>query len=79
MNPTVIRFFLALFGAYMIWKTATAPRRGAFLTLFGNIRPDQPRAFRTCLIAGYALAAVLLLLAAFPGVWLPALASLQGI
>jgi hypothetical protein len=63
----------------MVWKTATAPRRGAFLTLFGNVRPDQPRAFRACLIGGYSLAIVLLLAALFIDAWLPALFSLPGI
>ena len=77
MSPTTIRVLLVAAAVYMIWKTATAPRRGAFLTLFGNIRPDQPRAFRVCLIAGYALAAILLLAVLFLDAWFPALSGLQ--
>lgn len=77
MNLDTIRILLAVAAAYMIWKTASAPKRGTFLTLFGNIRREsQPGAFRACLIAGYALAVTLLLAAVFPGVWLPILTGL---
>lgn len=79
MSATAIRILLGLCAVYMVWKTATAPKRGAFLTLFGNVRPDQPRAFRACLIGGYGLAVVLLLAAIFADAWLPPLISLQGI
>ena len=77
MNPDTIRILLAIVAAYMIWKTASAPKRGTFLTLFGNIGcQSQPRASRACLIAGYTLAAALLLAAIFPAVWLPILSGL---
>jgi hypothetical protein len=55
----------------MILKTATAPKRGSFLTLFGNIgRDTQPKYFRACLIAGYAFAGFMLFAAIFSDAWL---------
>jgi hypothetical protein len=79
VNPVVVRIILAVFAAYMIWKTASALKRGTFLTLFGSIdRNNHPRAFRACLAGGYALAVALLLMAMFPGVWLPILSGFSN-
>lgn len=72
MNPDTVRIILTGTAAYMLWKTASAPKRGTFLTLFGNIRREsRPGVFRVCLIAGYNLAVALLLAAIFPDVWFP--------
>jgi hypothetical protein len=61
----------------MVLKTATAPRRGRFLTAFGNInRETQPGAFRICLIGGYALAVTLALIATYTDRWLPIFSDL---
>lgn len=80
MSPVVLRYGLIAFAIYMVLKTATAPKRGAFLTLFGNIRPEtNPIGFKVCLIAGYALAVVMLLAAVFQDSWLPTILSLQTI
>ena len=71
MNQTTIRLLLGAFAFYMFLKTATAPKRGRFLTLLGNIgRDTQPKAFRVCLIVGYVLGAFMLLAAIFSDVWL---------
>lgn len=71
-SVTVVRLLLVAAGIYIAFKSATAPKRGTFLTLFGNVRrTSQPRAFLICLVAGYALSAVIILGAAFPQVWLP--------
>ena len=79
MNVSTIRALLAVAAVYMVIKTASAPRRGTFFTLFGNIRREaKPRAFIACLAAGYALAGVALLAALFPDAWVPTLASLQA-
>lgn len=72
----VVRLLLVATAIYIAFKSATAPKRGTFLTLFGNVRRDsQPRAFLVCLVAGYALSAVLILAAAFPQAWLALLIS----
>jgi hypothetical protein len=77
VTPDTIRLLLVAAAVYIVFKTATAPRRGKFLTVFGNIRPEiRPRAFRACLLGGYALAAVLLLYAIFPDLWLPIVSGL---
>ena len=76
MNSTIVRLLIAAIGIYAVIKTATAPSRGRFLTLFGNVeRTRRPRAFLVCLIAGYVLSAALLLAAAFSDFWLPLLMS----
>ena len=70
MDQNTLRLLLLAFAFYTILKTAAAPKRGSFLTLFGNIgRHTQPQAFRACSIAGYALAAVMLLAALFSDAW----------
>jgi hypothetical protein len=72
MSADTVRVLLVLVAIYMIFKTATAPKRGTFLTLFGNIQSDtQPQAFKACLIGGYLLAATLFLAAVFSDAWLP--------
>ena len=59
MSPPAIRVLLIGLAVYLMIKSATAPKRGAFLTLFGNIRREtQPRAFAICQVVGFALAAV---------------------
>jgi hypothetical protein len=74
VDQTTVRLLLGAFAFYMFLKTATAPKRGRFLTLFGNIGRDaQPKAFRACLIAGYVFGAFMLLAAIFSDVWLAAL------
>lgn len=77
MNPDVVRYLLIAFAIYMVLKTSTAKRRGSFLTIFGNIRPEEnPNGFRACLIGGYALASALLLAAIFLSAWQPLLTGL---
>ena len=72
MHPDVVRYLLIAFAIYMVLKTATAKRRGSFLTVFGNIRPgENPAGFMACLIGGYALALILLVAAISTAAWLP--------
>lgn len=73
MSHDTIRLLLIMLALYLIFKTVSAPKRGSFLTLFGNVRREtQPSGFLVCLIAGYALATIILLAAIFPDIWLPA-------
>jgi hypothetical protein len=77
VNPNTVSVLLIAFAAYMLLKTATAPKRGTFLTALGNIRRDaQPRAFTACLIGGYALAVTAVMAAIFRDFWLPVLSGL---
>jgi hypothetical protein len=78
VSPATIRVLLLAAALYLVIKTVTAPKRGTFLTLFGNIRRDtQPRAFMVCLVAGYALACLVLLAVILPDAWLPLFLNLQ--
>ena len=57
MTPSTIRTFLVFFTVLVAFKVATAPKRGKWLTLFGNVnRADQPRMFWLCMIAGIVIA-----------------------
>jgi hypothetical protein len=76
VSADTVRLFLSVAGAYMIYKTLSAPKRGTFLTLVGNISRDkQPRTFGVCIVAGWALAIVFLFAAALADKWLPLFAG----